>query len=48
MVLGLIKYGLSKSYPGKRFLSRRPDLKPAYDIVIIGGANLYRELISSR
>ena len=37
MVLGLIKYGLSKSYPGKRFLSRRPDLKPAYDIVIIGG-----------
>ncbi len=37
MPFGLIKYGLSSSYPGKRFLSAQPELKPSYDVVIIGG-----------
>ena len=37
MAFGLIKYGLSRGYPGKRFLSRQPELKPSYDVVIIGG-----------
>ncbi|MSO70105.1 MAG: FAD-dependent oxidoreductase [Alphaproteobacteria bacterium] len=37
MAFGLIKYGLSPSYPGKRFLSRQPELKSSYDVVIIGG-----------
>jgi len=37
MAFGLIKYGLSPGYPGKRFLSRQPELKSSYDVVIIGG-----------
>lgn len=37
MPLSLIKYGLSSTYPGKRFLSSRPELKASYDVVIIGG-----------
>jgi sarcosine oxidase subunit beta len=37
MAFGLIKYGLSRSYPGKRFLTRQPELKKSYDVVIIGG-----------
>ena len=37
MPLGLIKYGLSSSYPGKRFLAARPELNSSYDVVIIGG-----------
>ncbi len=37
MAFGLIKYGLSPRYPGKRFLSRQPELKSSYDVVIIGG-----------
>ena len=37
MAFGLLKYGMSPSYPGKRFLSRQPELKSSYDVVIIGG-----------
>ena len=37
MAFGLLKYGLSRRYPGRRFLSRQPELKSAYDVVIIGG-----------
>jgi sarcosine oxidase subunit beta len=37
MAFGLIKYGLSRGYPGRRFLSRQPALRSSYDVVIIGG-----------
>lgn len=37
MAFGLLKYGLSKRYKAKRFLSFQPELKPSYDVVIIGG-----------
>jgi len=37
MPLGLLKYGLSRTFPARRQLPPRPDLKPAYDVVIIGG-----------
>jgi sarcosine oxidase subunit beta len=33
---GLIKYGLSRRYPVTRKFPVRPDLKPRYDVVIIG------------
>ncbi len=36
MPFGLLKYGLSSRYPGTRLLPPRTDLKPAYDVVIIG------------
>jgi len=37
MPLGLIKYGLSGKYPSRRDIPPAPDLKPSYDVVIIGG-----------
>lgn len=37
MPLGLLKYGLRRNYRPKRALPRRPELKPSYDVVIIGG-----------
>ena len=37
MPLALLKYGLRKDYPVWRQFPTRPDLKPKYDIVIIGG-----------
>ena len=37
MPLGLLKYGLSKAYPARRQFPAAAALKPAYDIVIIGG-----------
>ncbi len=37
MPFGLLKYGLVKRRPPRRALPPRPDLKPAYDVVIIGG-----------
>jgi len=37
MPLGLLKYGLSRTYPARRQLPPRPDLKHSYDVVIIGG-----------
>ena len=37
MPLGLIKYGLSSGHPAKRFLAAQPELKPSYDVIIIGG-----------
>ena len=37
MPLGLLKYGLSKVYPAKHHFPPRKDLKPHYDVVIIGG-----------
>ncbi len=36
MPFGLLKYGLSKSYPVNRILPATPELKPSYDVVIIG------------
>jgi sarcosine oxidase subunit beta len=37
MPLGLLKHGLVKRRRPRRALPARPDLKPAYDVVIIGG-----------
>ena len=37
MPLGLLRYGLSRSYPAKRVLPARPDLGSKYDVVVIGG-----------
>jgi sarcosine oxidase subunit beta len=37
MPFGLLKYGLSRTYPAERHFPPTPDLKPAYDVVIIGG-----------
>jgi sarcosine oxidase subunit beta len=37
MPFGLLKYGFSKKYPVWRQFPPRPDLKPSYDVVIIGG-----------
>ena len=37
MPLSLLKYGLSKAYPARRQFPAARDLKPSYDIVIIGG-----------
>lgn len=37
MAFGLLKYGLSRRAPAKRFLAPRPELRPSYDVVIIGG-----------
>ena len=37
MAFGLLKYGLSRRRPVKRFLGARPELRPSYDVAIIGG-----------
>ena len=37
MPFGLIKYGLSRRYPAHRHFPAPSDLKPSYDVVIIGG-----------
>ncbi|MEQ8371427.1 MAG: FAD-dependent oxidoreductase, partial [Alphaproteobacteria bacterium] len=37
MVLALLKYGLRNSYPAQRDIITATDLKPSYDVVIIGG-----------
>ena len=37
MVFGLLKYGLSPNYPTAHDLPPTPELKPSYDVVIIGG-----------
>ena len=37
MAFGILKYGLSRRRPVKRFLSSRPELRPSYDVAIIGG-----------
>ena len=37
MAFGLLKYGLSRRRPVKRFLDSRPELRPSYDVAIIGG-----------
>ncbi|MEE9596690.1 MAG: FAD-dependent oxidoreductase [Acidiferrobacterales bacterium] len=37
MPFGLLKYGLSKTYPAKHHFTPRKDLKKHYDVVIIGG-----------
>ena len=36
MPFGLIKYGLGRRHPVTRKFPARPDLKPSYDVVIIG------------
>lgn len=37
MPLGLLKYGLRRTYPVTGDIPATPDLKPHYDVVIIGG-----------
>ncbi len=37
MPLGLLKYGLRRDYPVNGDIPTTPDLKPGYDVVIIGG-----------
>ena len=37
MPLGLIKYAFSDRYPARRHFPAAKDLKPSYDIVIVGG-----------
>ncbi|MEX0302406.1 MAG: FAD-dependent oxidoreductase [Leisingera sp.] len=37
MPLRLLKYGLSKDYPVTGDIPATPDLKPSYDVVIVGG-----------
>ena len=37
MAFGLLKYGLGPRRPVKRFLAARPELRPSYDVAIIGG-----------
>ena len=37
MPFGLLKYGLSRKYPARRDIPAPRELKPAYDVVIIGG-----------
>lgn len=37
MPLALVKYGLRDAYQAERAFPPQPDLKPAYDVVIIGG-----------
>ncbi|MBL8506465.1 MAG: sarcosine oxidase subunit beta, partial [Methylobacillus glycogenes] len=37
MPLRLLKYALSKEYPGKRFFQAHETPKKSYDVVIIGG-----------
>ena len=36
MPFGLLKYGLSAKYPAHRHFPKTKDLKPAYDVVIVG------------
>ncbi|MGD9741356.1 MAG: FAD-dependent oxidoreductase, partial [Dongiaceae bacterium] len=37
MPLGLLKYGLRKTYPAERQIPAAQPLRPTYDVVIIGG-----------
>ena len=37
MPFGLLKYGLSRRYPARRHFPARVDLRPSYDVAIIGG-----------
>ena len=37
MPFGLLRYGLGRRYPARRDIPVRPELKPSYDVVIIGG-----------
>ncbi len=37
MVFSLLKYGLSRKYPVRGDIPPTPDLRPSYDVVIIGG-----------
>ncbi len=37
MPFGLLKYGFSKKYPARRHFAPQGDLRPSYDVVIIGG-----------
>jgi sarcosine oxidase subunit beta len=37
MPLELLRYGLARKYPAERFFPARKELRPSYDVVIIGG-----------
>jgi sarcosine oxidase subunit beta len=37
MPFELFRYGLARKYPAQRFFPARTELKPSYDVVIIGG-----------
>jgi sarcosine oxidase, subunit beta len=36
MPFALLKHGLGGKYPARRHLPKAKDLKPAYDVVIVG------------
>ena len=36
-MFALLKYGLRRTYPARRDIPPTPDLRPAYDVVIVGG-----------
>src|SRR3546814_18343023 len=36
MPFGLLKYGFSRRYPARGILPKTPELKPRYDVVVIG------------
>lgn len=37
MAFALLKLGLRRRHPGRRDIPARPELKPSYDVVVIGG-----------
>jgi sarcosine oxidase subunit beta len=37
MPFELLRYGFARKYPARRFFPVRPELRPSYDVVIIGG-----------
>ena len=37
MPLGLLRYGLARRYPAQRFFPSPAELKPSYDVAIVGG-----------
>ena len=40
MVFGLLKYGLNPRFQPKQFIKESRDLKPSYDVIILGGGGL--------
>ena len=40
MPLGLLRYGLARRYPAQRFFPMPGELRPSYDVVIIGAGGV--------
>lgn len=47
MPFALLKYGLSSAYPAEVDLPAPKDLKPHYDVVIIGGEGMVLLLLTT-